>query len=48
MATYSVFHMQSPSFLAHQECLDRKQATHNGKTLFGFEHIPSENLSQWI
>ena len=43
MATYSVFHMQSQSFLAHQQRLKHKFATHNGKTLFGFDEIPSEN-----
>lgn len=43
MATYSVFHMQSQSFLAHQQRLKHKFAMHNGKTLFGFDEIPSEN-----
>lgn len=43
MGTYSVFHMQSQSFLAHQQRLKHKFATHNGKTLFGFDEIPSEN-----
>lgn len=43
MAGYSVFHMQSPSFLSHQERLKKLHAEHNGKTLFGFSQIPSEN-----
>lgn len=43
MAGYSVFHMQSPSFLAHQERLARKHSNHNAETLFGFSQIPSDN-----
>lgn len=43
MAAYSVFHMQSPSFLAHQQNMKKRKGQHNGKTLFGFETIPSDN-----
>ena len=43
MAGYSVFHMQSPSFLGHQERLANKYAKHNGETLFGFSKVPSDN-----
>lgn len=43
MAAYSVFHMQSPSFLAHQDRLKKKFAAHNGQTLFGFKDIPTDN-----
>jgi hypothetical protein len=43
MAAYSVFHMQSPSFLAHQKNMKKRKGQHNGKTLFGFETIPSDN-----
>lgn len=43
MAAYSVFHMQSPSFLAHQARMKQQRNQHNGRTLFGFEHIPSDN-----
>lgn len=43
MAGYSVFHMQSQSFLAHQKRLESQFAKHNGKTLFGFDTIPSDN-----
>jgi hypothetical protein len=43
MAAYSVFHMQSPSFLAHQEKLKKVHARHNGETLFDFQDIPSDN-----
>ena len=43
MAAYSVFHMQAPSFLAHQNNMKKIKGKHNGKTLFGFEEIPSDN-----
>ena len=43
VAGYSVFHLQSPSFLAHQERLNRLKAQHNGESLFGFKCIPSDN-----
>lgn len=43
MAAYSVFHMQSPSFLAHQQHMKKRKGEHNGNTLFGFSKIPSDN-----
>ena len=43
MAAYSVFHMQAPSFLAHQRNMKKRKGEHNGKTLFGFSNIPSDN-----
>ena len=43
MAGYSIFHMQSSSFLEHQERLNRKHSRHNGMSLFGFKKIPSDN-----
>ena len=43
MAGYSIFHLQSPSFLAHQDRLNKKFGQHNGANLFGFEEIPSDN-----
>ena len=43
MAAYSVFHMQSPSFLAHQQHRKRRKGEYNGNTLFGFSKIPSDN-----
>ena len=43
IAGYSIFHMQSPSILAHQERLTKLHGEHNGHTLFGFKKIPSDN-----
>ncbi len=41
-SAFSVFFMQSPSFLAHQRDMQRKQGRHNAATLFGVEQIPSD------
>lgn len=43
MAAYSLFHMQSSSFLAHQDRLKTQLGRHNGSTLFGFDKLPSDN-----
>jgi hypothetical protein len=39
---FSVFFMQSPSFLAHQRDMQRKQGRNNAASLFGVEQIPSD------
>ena len=43
LAAFSVFFMQSPSFLAHQQHLARGQGRSNCETLFGMTAIPSDN-----
>ena len=45
MAAFSVFFMQSPSFLAHQRHLadGYGHGRSNCETLFGMERIPSDN-----
>lgn len=43
LAAFSVFFMQSPSFLAHQRDMERRKGRDNAKTLFGIEKIPSDN-----
>ncbi len=43
MAAFSLFFMQSPSFLAHQEVLAAGRGRSNCQTLFGMEKIPSDN-----
>jgi hypothetical protein len=43
MAAFSVFFMQSPSFLAHQQRLQQGHGRSNAATLFGVEHIPCDN-----
>src|ERR1700712_1727450 len=43
MAAFSVFFMQSPSFLAHQQRLRDGHGRSNGESLFGLSHIPSDN-----
>ena len=39
----SVFHVQSPSFLAHQRALAARGRRSNALTLFGLERIPCGN-----
>jgi hypothetical protein len=43
MAAFSLFFMQSPSFLAHQEALAAGSGRSNCLTLFGMEKIPTDN-----
>lgn len=43
MAAFSVFFMQSPSFLEHQRRLRDGHGQSNGETLFGLTQIPSDN-----
>src|SRR3954447_5840894 len=43
MAAFSVFFLQSPSFLAHQRQFEAGQAPSNATTLFGIARIPSDN-----
>lgn len=41
-AAFSVFFMQSPSFLAHQRDMHQRKGRDNVATLFGVEKIPSD------
>ena len=43
MAAFSVFFMQSPSFLAHQQRLREGHGRSNCDSLFGLSQIPSDN-----
>jgi hypothetical protein len=43
MAAFSVFFMQSPSFLAHQRQFEEGHARSNCASLFGISKIPSDN-----
>ena len=43
LAAYSVFFMQSPSFLAHQRDMQQRKGKDNAATLFGMSKIPSDN-----
>ena len=42
LGAFSVFCMQSPSFLAHQRHMQQRQGRSNAKSLFGIEAIPSD------
>jgi hypothetical protein len=43
LAAYSVFFMQSASFLAHQRDMHQRKGKDNAATLFGVSRIPSDN-----
>jgi hypothetical protein len=43
LSAFSVFFMQSPSFLEYQRSLDQAQGKNNAQTLFGVHQIPSDN-----
>src|ERR1700733_11608236 len=43
MAAFSVFFMQSPSFLAHQRALSEGRGRSNAQTLFGMTQIACDN-----
>ena len=43
LAAFSMFFMQSPSFLSHQRDLHARRSHSNCRTLFGMEKIPCDN-----
>ena len=43
LSAFSVFFMQSPSFLAHQRDMQQRKGKDNAATLFGVAKIPSDN-----
>ena len=42
LSAFSVFYLQSPSFLAYQQQMRKQQGRDNAKSLFGIENIPSD------
>ena len=43
LAAFSVFFVQSPSFLAHQRLLSAQRGASNAGTLFGMERVPCDS-----
>jgi hypothetical protein len=43
LSALAVFFMQSPSFLAQQQVVQRRQGRNNAQSLFGVAQIPSDN-----
>ena len=43
LPAFAMFFMQSESFLSHQRSLEKGHSRSNCQTLFGMEHIPSDN-----
>ena len=49
MAAFSVFFMQSPSFLSHQRYFEQGHGRSNCASLFGIAKIPSDNhIRDWL
>ncbi len=48
LSAFSVFFMQSPSFLEYQRSLEQTHGNNNARTLFGVHEIPCDNqISCW-
>ena len=43
LSAFSLFFMQSESFLSHQRRLEQGHSTSNCQTLFGIKKIPTDN-----
>jgi len=43
ISAFSVFFMQSPSFLSHQNMMEQEKGNNNVRTLFGAHQIPTDN-----
>jgi hypothetical protein len=46
LAAFSVFHMQCPSFLHHQQVMAQRLGRSNAHTLFGMTEIPCDNQTR--
>ena len=46
LSAFSVFFMQSPSFLAYQREMERKKGKNNARSLFGVQVIPSDGQTR--
>jgi hypothetical protein len=42
LSGFSVFFMQCPSFLSHQELMQQQEGKNNARTVFGVEQIPTD------
>src|SRR3990167_3304902 len=43
LSAFSVFYLQSPSFLSYQQEMEHEHSNNNARTLFGITKIPSDN-----
>lgn len=48
LSAFSVFFMQSPSFLEYPRSLEQALGRNNAQTLFGVHHIPSDNQIRYL
>ena len=42
LSAFAVFFLQSPSFLAYQRDMQRREGRNNAQSLFGVERVPSD------
>ena len=42
LGAFAVFFVQSPSFLAHQQDMQRRTGQNNAQSLFGLDQVPSD------
>ncbi len=42
LSGFSVFFMQCPSFLSHQQLMRQQEGNNNARTVFGIEQIPTD------
>jgi len=43
LSAFAVFFTQSPSFLAHQQAMQKARGVNNAQSVFGIQEIPSDN-----
>lgn len=46
LSAFSVFYLQSPSFLAYQQAMEKTKGNNNARTLFGISKIPTDNQTR--
>ncbi len=46
LSAFSVFYMQSPSFLSWQQDMERRRGQNNARNLFGINSIPSDEQTK--
>ena len=43
LSAFSIFYVQSPSFLQYQKNMEKKEGRSNAESLFGVKKVPSDN-----
>jgi len=48
LSAFSVFHAQFPSFLSHQQMMQKNKGNNNAKTIYGVHQIPTDNCIRML